>query len=88
MIHEVEGHYCISSDEVWRPGAYDSEKAAEFALGFRDEYLCELQDEAGKGFITLLMLQEHEDNAYCSHGEPIENCDAERPGNRPRLFIE
>lgn len=87
-VHEVDGHFCISTLEVWRPGVYDCEQAAEFALCFKDETLQLLQDkvnkEHGERLITLDMLrsrpEEDKNEHRCSHGEPIENCDTERPG--------
>lgn len=35
--------YQISSHEVWRPGIYDSERAARYAFRFHDEDLDALQ---------------------------------------------
>ena len=49
MIHEVEeNEYCISSNQMWLPGVYDSKKAANYAFRFNYSDLKNLQDEKNK----------------------------------------
>lgn len=51
--------YVISSRQVWRPGCYDSARAARYAFRFRDADLQALQDSVNPGgIITFTMLQE------------------------------
>ena len=46
-IHKTsDGVFAISSHQVWRPGAYEDERAARFAFRFGDETLQKLQDAA------------------------------------------
>ena len=50
--------YQISSHQVWRPGVYDSERAARYAFRFTDEALDALQDRIGPdGVVSFEMLQ-------------------------------
>lgn len=69
MIHRINGKYsptfAIASSGVWRPGCYDSERAARYAFRFPDEALRSLQDQVNerepdheKRVITFEMLQE------------------------------
>ena len=47
MLHRNEdGTFCISSHDVWLPGAYADEKTAMAAFKFPDEVLQRLQDAA------------------------------------------
>lgn len=60
MIHAVDGGFVISSRGTWRPGCYESERAARWAFQFQDETLCRLRDAAiarGDCIITLVDLQ-------------------------------
>ncbi len=58
MIHKVEDGYCISSYQIWRPGCYESERAARYAFRFDDSELQALQDNLNPGgIITFEMLQ-------------------------------
>jgi hypothetical protein len=58
-VHRIEDNvYVISSNEVWRPGAYESRDAAITALSFPDEVLQKLQDSVNpNGVITIEMLK-------------------------------
>ena len=55
--------YGISSHQVWRPGVYESVRAATYAFHFMDEELKDLQASANRqhdgagGVITFAMLQ-------------------------------
>lgn len=49
--------YLISAQHIWRPGGYESERAARYATQFRDEQLRALQDQVSPGVITFTMLQ-------------------------------
>ena len=49
MLHLVNGYFCISSHQVWRPGTYATEKAARWAFQFNDEVLQTLCDKVNKG---------------------------------------
>lgn len=52
-------HYSISSHQVWRPGVYDSERAARYAFRFDDGVLQALQDSVNPGgVITFEMLRD------------------------------
>lgn len=55
MIHfsEMEGAFGISSHNVWRPGSYDSKRAANYAFRFSDEELQRLQDQKNKTSRTI-----------------------------------
>lgn len=48
MIHRINGKYgdtfAIASCGVWRPGCYNSERAARYAFRFPDAALRRLQD--------------------------------------------
>lgn len=44
MDSATDLQYQISSYQVWRPGVYDSERAARYAFRFYDEDLQALQD--------------------------------------------
>lgn len=49
MIHRTDGGaYVISSHHVWRPGAFESERAARYAYRFPDEVLRRLQEEVNR----------------------------------------
>ena len=50
--------FVISSYDTWRPGAYESERAARYAFRFDDEVLKKLQDSVRPGVITYKMLKE------------------------------
>lgn len=56
MIHKAKDVYVISSYDVWRPGAYDSERAARYAFRFDDEELEALMKK--KQVITYEDLKE------------------------------
>jgi hypothetical protein len=58
-IHRIrEGQYGISSHHCWRPGCFESERAAKYAFRFPDEILQRLQDSVNpSGVITFEMLQ-------------------------------
>ena len=58
-IHKTDyGDYVIASYRVWRPGVYDTERAAKYAFRFSDEVLERLQDEVGReNKITFEILQ-------------------------------
>ena len=59
MIHKVDNEYVISSQQVWRPGCYDSKRTANYALRFGDADLQKLQDSVNPGgVITFEMLKE------------------------------
>ena len=48
----------ISTNHVWLPGSYESERAAKYAFRFRDEDLYDLQESVNPGgVITFAMLQ-------------------------------
>lgn len=60
MIQEVNGGYVISSRQIWRPGSYESAKAARAAQRLDDGTLQKLQDEANAAperRITLAAVQ-------------------------------
>jgi len=58
MIVPVDNHYVISSRGAWRPGAYDTQRAARYAQRLSDEQLQRLQDSVNPdGVITFEMLQ-------------------------------
>lgn len=61
MIHKLgEKEYCISSNQVWLPGVYESERAAKYAFRFNEDELDLLQWEATlyhNATITFEMLQ-------------------------------
>ena len=65
-IYKLDGGgYVISSHRVWRPGVYESERAARYAFRFSDDELKSLQNEANENSdiserrITLERLQQH-----------------------------
>lgn len=48
-IHTCEdGTCCISSNQVWMPGAYENEKCARYAFRFSDSVLQQLMNEANE----------------------------------------
>lgn len=59
MIRKTpDGLYVISSHMVWRPGVYDSERAARYAFRFNDSDLQSLQQSVNPGgVITFEMLK-------------------------------
>lgn len=58
-IHEVDDAFCISSHHCWRPGIYESVRAANYAFRFPDKVLRELQGSVNPGgIITFEMLQQ------------------------------
>lgn len=65
MIHKLDNSFVISSNGVWLPGCYDSEKAAKYAFRFSYEDLQQLQNDVNdeepdvtKRMISFEMLQE------------------------------
>jgi len=52
MIHRINGKYgptfAIASGGVWRPGCYNSERAARYAFRFPDGALRRLQDQVNE----------------------------------------
>ncbi len=72
IVPVKDGQFCISSHGCWRPGCYDTRRAAKYALRFIDEALLEMQEEANQApeykdrFITFERLQryrrEHKDS--------------------------
>jgi hypothetical protein len=61
VIHKTDAGYVISAHRVWRPGVYDSERAARYAFRFTDEVLQRAQDSAEGGVITYEMLRKLKD---------------------------
>lgn len=62
MIHKVGDEYVISSYGTWLPGAYDTERTAQYAFKFSDAELSELQSTVNERpvaerVITFEMLQ-------------------------------
>lgn len=58
MIYAVEdGEFVISSYQVWRPGVYESRRAANYAFRFDDRVLQQLQDNVKPAAITFEQLQ-------------------------------
>lgn len=58
LEHATDLEYQISSHDVWRPGVYDSERAARYAFRFDDGDLQALQDSVNPGgIITFEMLR-------------------------------
>lgn len=53
MIHKTADSYAISAYGSWRPGAYDSERAARYAFRFSDEALQKAQDSKQGGVISF-----------------------------------
>jgi hypothetical protein len=54
-----DGNFVISAYQCWRPGCYESERAAKYAFRFSDKELKELQESVNpNGVITFEMLQE------------------------------
>jgi hypothetical protein len=64
VIFKVDGGYVISSNNVWLPGSYESERAAKYAFKFSSRVLQRLQDKANEraggegGVITFADLQD------------------------------
>ena len=58
MIRKTGDDYVISSGHVWRPGSYESKRAANYAFRFRDEVLARLQKSVAPDNITFKMLQD------------------------------
>lgn len=62
-VRKVDDTFVISSNQVWLPGRYESERTAKYAFRFSDEVLQALQTEANKlvggvgGVITFADLQ-------------------------------
>ena len=56
-IHKVDDGYVISAYRIWRPGLYDTERAANYAFRFKDEELADLQASIGIDAITFDMLK-------------------------------
>lgn len=48
MIHEVKGHYVISSGGMWLPGFYEDARTARYAFRCSNKMLSELRDIAAK----------------------------------------
>lgn len=63
MIYKNDlGAFVISSQQVWLPGVYESERAAKYAFHFPDEDLSTLQGQAnerGGGVIAFADLQSY-----------------------------
>jgi len=57
MIHRVEDCFVISAYGTWRPGTYDSKRAARYASRFSDEALQSLQDGLKGGSISFESLK-------------------------------
>lgn len=65
MIHKLDSGFAISSNGVWLPGCYNSERAAKYAFKFSDEDLRQLQNDVNdsepdvaKRVISFEMLQD------------------------------
>lgn len=61
MIYKTpNGNYVASSNQVWKAGIYDSERAARYCFQFPDSELKALQDRKNKEYavITFEDLQE------------------------------
>lgn len=62
-IHQVDDEWVISAYRVWRPGVYESDRAARYAQRFGDEELTAAQAAANEkaggagGVITLEQLR-------------------------------
>jgi hypothetical protein len=62
-IKRADNEWVISACEVWRPGVYESERAARYAFRFTDGELTAAQAEANArhggpgGVITFEQLQ-------------------------------
>ena len=58
MIHEVNGHYVISSGHMWLPGRYEDKQTAHYAFQFDDLTLRDLQESVNPGgIVTMAMLK-------------------------------
>lgn len=57
-IYKVDNEFVISSNRVWRPGVYDSEKTAKYAFRFTDKELSSF----GNKPITFKDLKELKEN--------------------------
>lgn len=63
-IHQVDNEWVISAYRVWRPGVYESERAARYAQRFSDDELTAAQAAANEkvggagGVITFEQLRE------------------------------
>ena len=61
---EQTGKYAISAKQVWRPGSFESQKAAWHGQRLSDAQIQVLQDRANEaangkgGVITLAMIQD------------------------------
>lgn len=68
MIHRIEDNgscfYLISAYHVWRPGCFESEKAARKAQRLRDEDLNILQQEAIKIYPEKRVITEQQIKNY------------------------
>ena len=59
MIHEIRGHYCISSYGCWLAGRYETTAEGKYAFQFQDQVLWALQDSVNPGgIITMAMLKD------------------------------
>lgn len=65
MIHKnYDGRYCISANQVWRPGSFDNEHTARIAQRHSDEEIIKWQAIANKrnggtdGVITESLIRE------------------------------
>lgn len=57
-IYKTDDGYLISSNQVWLPGCYDTERTARYAFRFPNKILYDLQEIVNPGgVITFEMLQ-------------------------------
>jgi len=59
-IYKTESGYVISSNQIWRPGCYDSEETARLAFTFDDDVLLAMQDRINniKGEDRLITMDD------------------------------
>ena len=59
-VHTVDDGYVLSEGDTWRPGCFESVEAATAGAKLSDERLHSLQQQAGRGVITLRSVIEPE----------------------------
>ncbi len=80
VVHEVDGEFVISSNQIWLPGCYESREAAENAFRFCVDHQVRLRDDAiamHNGVITLAAMTLLEAEAGLSCGQCVQAEDGE-----------
>lgn len=61
QTYKIEDHWVVAENEIWFPGAYDTEKTARYAVSIKEERIKYLMEKSETKILTMEDLKSLED---------------------------